>query len=115
MTAATLISAAPVERDQFGFWTHPAIAPCDDERTDEQFRAYLLTFGINQIDWSVMYDDASIEVNEAYEKAKGGDCSLWQPTPPEGEGWITLSIHDTEEGPVCLWGRNQPDLGIAQS
>lgn len=105
MTQQTKITAAPVERDQFGFWTHPAIAPCDDERTDEKFRAYLATLGITEIDWSMMYDEGPIEVVEAYMEANEGDCSAWCPEPPLGQGWITLSIHDTEEGPVCLWGR----------
>ncbi|MND22400.1 hypothetical protein D3C80_127790 [compost metagenome] len=106
MEKMVAISAEPVERDQFGFWTHSAIPPCDDERTDEQFRAYLATFGITQLEWSLMYDDAPIEVNEAYIESNKGDCSAWAPEPPSGEGWITLSIHDTEEGPVCLWGRH---------
>ncbi|MNJ41668.1 hypothetical protein D3C77_365980 [compost metagenome] len=52
-----------------------------------------------------MYDEAPIEVVEAYMGASEGDCSAWSPEPPAGEEWITLSIHDTEEGPVCLWGR----------
>lgn len=36
-----------------------------------------------------------------------GDCnlSMWQPTPPAGDGWFTASIHDTEDGPVCYWLR----------
>ncbi|MNG76930.1 hypothetical protein D3C79_354690 [compost metagenome] len=105
MTQQTAITAAPVERDQLGFWTHPAIAPCDDERTDAQFRAYLVTLGITEIDWSMMYDEGPLEVVEAYMEANEGDCSSWCPEPPLGQGWITLSIHDTEEGPVCLWGR----------
>lgn len=105
MTQQTAITSVPVERDQFGLWTHPAIAPCDDERTDEQFRAYLATLGITEIEWSVMYDDGPMELTEVYLDGLGGDCSAWLPEPPAGEGWITLSIHDSEEGPVCLWGR----------
>lgn len=106
MTQQVAITAAPVERDEFGFWTHPAIAPCDDEQTDQQFKAYLATLGIAEVEWSVMYDDAPLEVTEAYIAANQGNCSSWVPEPPKGEGWITLSIHDTEEGPVCLWGRS---------
>ncbi|MNI47102.1 hypothetical protein D3C73_1016010 [compost metagenome] len=83
----------------------PPLPPCDGERTDKQFRAYLATLGITEIDWTVMYDEAPIEVVEAYMGASEGDCSAWSPEPPAGEEWITLSIHDTEEGPVCLWGR----------
>ncbi|MCV5421355.1 hypothetical protein OFN47_32105, partial [Escherichia coli] len=26
---------------------------------------------------------------------------------PEGEGWFVGSIHDTEDGPVCIWLREK--------
>ncbi|MEL3807043.1 hypothetical protein V2V80_35145, partial [Pseudomonas aeruginosa] len=31
--------------------------------------------------------------------------SEWIPTRPEGSGWFVLSIHDTENGPVCQYVR----------
>jgi hypothetical protein len=36
-----------------------------------------------------------------------GDPSVaaWEPTPPKGEGWFTMSIHDTEDGPAWAWAR----------
>ncbi|MED9131274.1 hypothetical protein RCM40_10780, partial [Escherichia marmotae] len=27
----------------------------------------------------------------------------------EGEGWFIGSIHDTEDGPVCVWLRNKAE------
>ncbi|EQB0362494.1 hypothetical protein ACYAGF_003740 [Yersinia enterocolitica] len=44
------------------------------------------------------------ELQAAYD---AGDCdlSMWQPTPPSGDGWFMASIHDTEDGPVCYWLR----------
>ncbi|EJN3771908.1 hypothetical protein NVA45_004960, partial [Escherichia coli] len=38
--------------------------------------------------------------------ADGPDIAAWEPERPEGEGWFIGSIHDTEDGPVCIWLRN---------
>ncbi|WP_366557365.1 hypothetical protein [Pantoea rodasii] len=43
---------------------------------------------------------------------KTGNCGAWQPSGPAGEGWFTGSIHDTDDGPVCVWLRpdaQEPD------
>ncbi|WRH15744.1 hypothetical protein GC087_24405 (plasmid) [Pantoea sp. JZ2] len=35
-----------------------------------------------------------------------GFCGLLTvPVKPPGEGWFTGSIHDTDDGPVCVWLR----------
>ncbi|MBI0992564.1 hypothetical protein HCI46_10105, partial [Escherichia coli] len=39
--------------------------------------------------------------------ADGPDIAAWEPERPEGEGWFIGSIHDTEDGPVCVWMRNK--------
>jgi hypothetical protein len=36
---------------------------------------------------------------------KGRGISDWQPSAPAGDGWFIGSIHDTEDGPVCIWLR----------
>lgn len=33
------------------------------------------------------------------------DCSYWEPSKPDGEGWFCLAIYDTDDGPSCWWGR----------
>ncbi|HGV2417417.1 TPA: hypothetical protein ACNCFI_004887, partial [Escherichia coli] len=35
------------------------------------------------------------------------DIAAWEPERPEGEGWFVGSIHDTEDGPVCIWLREK--------
>jgi len=35
----------------------------------------------------------------------GYDISAWQPESPTGDGWFVGSIHDTEDGAVCIWLR----------
>ncbi|EJK3611927.1 hypothetical protein NLA20_005165, partial [Escherichia coli] len=39
--------------------------------------------------------------------AAGPDIAAWEPERPEGEGWFVGSIHDTEDGPVCIWLREK--------
>ncbi|HFY0714224.1 TPA: hypothetical protein ACIGWI_005050, partial [Escherichia coli] len=31
------------------------------------------------------------------------------PEAPEGEGWFVGSIHDTEDGAVCIWLRQEAE------
>ncbi|WP_281441181.1 hypothetical protein [Aeromonas veronii] len=106
MTQQTVITAVPVVRDQLGFWTHPAFGTPSDERTDDEVRAWLSSMGMDELRWSFMYEDAPEDVVEAYfARETEGDCSAWDPETPAGKAWVMLSIHDTEDGPVCLWGR----------
>ena len=51
-----------------------------------------------------MENDAPPHVIAAWEKGIQ-DVSDWHPSAPEGEGWFIGSIHDTEDGPVCVWLR----------
>ena len=41
--------------------------------------------------------------------ADGPDIASWKPERPEGESWFIGSIHDTEDGPVCVWLRNKTE------
>lgn len=98
----TKITALPVERDEYGYWTHPIYAAfCGD-------RDYIQTAEFNEwlkeqgLGWSVSYrddEDISDEVDSC-------DISAWQPETPAGDGWFVGSIHDTEDGAVCIWLRN---------
>lgn len=49
-----------------------------------------------------MENDAPPQVITAWENG-ASDISDWQPSAPAGEGWFIGSIHDTEDGPVCVW------------
>ncbi|MDY8913930.1 hypothetical protein UZS93_14015 [Escherichia coli] len=90
----------PVERDECGYWTHPVYAEfCDDREyiTTDEFNVWLNAIGI---EWGITYCD------EDYIFDNDGDISAWQPEPPNGDGWFVGSIHDTEDGAVCIWLRN---------
>lgn len=101
------ITALPVERDQYGYWTHPAYDEFCDGRehiTDDEFNVWS---SANGLEWLVEYRDE----DEIDPSVDGYDISGWKPEPPAGDGWFVGSIHDTEDGAVCIWLRGNSNGG----
>ena len=99
------LSPAPVARDEDGWWTHPEfLAEYDDEITTEEYQAWCARKRI-ETSLTFMNDDASEEINERYGNDGACSCADWTITPRAGAGWFMVSIHDTEDGPVCVWAR----------
>lgn len=99
------IEAMPVERDQYGYWTHPGYAAFCDGRefiSLGEFIDWLMEHGL---EWKVVYRDED-DVDPAVD---GYDISAWQPEAPDGDGWFVGSIHETEDGAVCIWLRPEAD------
>lgn len=102
-TPAPTISPLPVERDQYGYWTHPIYEEFCAGREHiptEEFNAWMKASGL---EWTVTYRDEE----EADPAVDGYDISAWKPEAPVGDGWFVGSIHDTEDGAVCIWLRNK--------
>lgn len=106
----TIKPIEPVElvRDAEGWFSHPQYftEPEWDEVenfTREEFETYMTDRGIEAAITSLEGDD--YEANERYCEEGQVDCSSWEPSKPSGEGWFVLSINDTEDGPICVWGR----------
>lgn len=101
------ITAAPVERDNCGFWTHPDYfepANGNEFGVEGEFDAWkALNRVVGRLKWMECEDNAE-ELQAAYD-AGNCDLSMWQPNPPAGDGWFLASIHDSEDGPVCYWLR----------
>ena len=98
------ITKLPVERDQYGYWTHPEYDKFCDGRehiSTDEFNAWM---SANGLEWKVFYRDE----DEIDPQVDGYDISSWQPEHPEGEGWFVGSIHDSDDGAVCIWLRNLP-------
>ncbi|EAZ4510980.1 hypothetical protein CAM24_19445 [Salmonella enterica] len=97
------ITALPVERDQYSYWTHPLYDEFCAGReviSSDDFNTWL---DKNGLEWKVSYrDDEEIDTDVDW-----CDISAWQPEAPEGDGWFVGSIHDTENGAVCIWLRNK--------
>jgi hypothetical protein len=99
------LSALPVERDKYGYWTHPVYENFCDGRENiaaDEFNEWLKQQGLRCF---IQYrDEEEIDPN-----VDGYDISSWQPEAPAGEGWFVASIHDTEDGAVCIWLRAAKD------
>ena len=101
------ITAVPVERDdEYGFWTHPAFDELCGDREGVPAAEFHEWLAINGLEYSM--DElcfCGYELAQA-EYEINGSFTQWQPEPPTGEGWFIGSIHDSEDGPVCIWFRN---------
>lgn len=97
------IEALPVQRDQYGYWTHPSYEDfCAGRESipSEEFNAWLSE---NGLEWRAEYRDE----DEIDTHGDGYDISAWQPSGIKGDGWFVGSIHDTEDGAVCIWLRKK--------
>lgn len=100
-----LIEPLPVCRYANGCWSHPEyLSEFDDEITEEQFSDWC---NRHQVETKITYmeSDVPVDVFDAYMDDSQVDCSAWEIQHPAELGWFILSIHDAEDGPVCIWGR----------
>ncbi|CQJ34756.1 TPA: hypothetical protein ACGUOZ_003388 [Yersinia enterocolitica] len=101
------ITAVPVERDNCGFWTHPDFfvpANGNEFGVEDEFDAWK---ALNRVTGATgwMEDEENAEELQAEYDSINSSVSMWNPTPPDGDGWFMASIHETEDGPVCYWLR----------
>lgn len=94
-----------VERDEDGYWVHPAFPSFEDELLASEWRDFLRKHGL-EAEFVGMEGDAPDEVTDRYFELGDPDCSAWTPTSPTGEGWFLFGIWDTEDGPTSCWVRN---------
>ncbi len=112
--SAVLIGPAEVQRDAEGWWTHPSI-PEFDEGQEAEYRAWIKGQWLVTSFDLLEHEDADHPSYVEYYENGGTDVSAWHPTPPDGDGWFVLSIHDTEDGPVFVWARRDPERVAACS
>lgn len=98
------VGPVPVTRDCDGYWTHPRyFLPAYDHEYgapgefDAWLKQHCLAYALS---W--MENEVPSDVLAVYR------VSDWQPARPAGTGWFIASIHDTDEGPVCVWLREAP-------
>ena len=105
----------PVEviRDEDGFFYHPTYSLLLDELlqekeypTQEEWDTFKKELNIEtHCVW--LEDDADRNVVDRYFDGYPEACKEWNPSKPLEEGdWFIVSIHDTEDGAVCLWVKN---------
>ncbi|MEN0584476.1 MULTISPECIES: hypothetical protein [unclassified Kosakonia] len=99
------VTPVQVERDQYGYWTHPVYNDFCDGREHIPTAEFNAWMDANGLEWTVDYRDEE----EIDPPVDGYDISKWQPEAPAGYGWFVGSIHDTEDGAVCIWLRNKSE------
>lgn len=105
------IEPVEVVRDAEGWFSHPQYFTEPewdiDSMTSEDFYNYLKDRDIDYAITDMEGDD--FDMHTRYCEEGQCDCSAWEPSRPAGDGWFVLSIHDTEDGPVCVWGRRRQE------
>ena len=101
---AGLIQAASVVRDENGNWWHPGMPEFDEDQGDE-WRAWIADQGLATVRRMLESESDSHLAYISYFDLGGADFSAWVDEPPEGDGWFTLAIHDSEDGPIWCWVR----------
>lgn len=102
--AVVLIGPMPVERDECGWWSHPGLPDLDEGQVAE-YKAWLAAQGLVTTYKDLESEDLDHPAYVSYYDQDSASVAGWNPQPPEGDGWFTISIHDTEEGPYWVWAR----------
>lgn len=94
------------------FWGHPSwdllLKTVEDECELYKIEEFLHSFDAELK--FVWFENDPMVSEEIIDQYFDGDCDVltsWNPIVPDGSGWVLLSIHDTEDGAVSLWGRNK--------
>ena len=104
MMDVKLIQAAPVARDVVGEWIHPGL-PEFDEGDSEKWRAWLVAQGLEIKRYQLEDEPIDHPVYVSYFEDGDGNFADWQGAMPSGDGWFTLAVYDTEDGPTWCWAR----------
>jgi hypothetical protein len=96
------IGPMPVERDENGWWLHPGIPNFDEDH--KSFSAWVKAVGL-EVKYKCLESYPEHPLYDAWFERGECDASSWEPEAPNGEGWFTFSIHDSEDGPVWVWAR----------
>lgn len=93
----------PVSRDEYGAWTHPQYPDLGEGTTSVEADAAFKALGLEWAICRMEYDDP--DLLEQMLETSDPSFLAWSPSRPDGCGWFEFSIHDTEDGPVCIWVR----------
>lgn len=93
-------------RDERGFCIHPDM-PDGDEDIDQDLQMAVLGLETGYVHMEM----DSQELADAYME-NPEVCARWEPSRPQGEGWMLACIYDSEDGPVAMYVR---PLALRQS
>lgn len=98
-----LIQPLPVQRDDTGWWWHPGLPDFDEDH--QAYKAWMIAQGLETCFHSLENEDDNHPAYIAYFEQDACHVRDWNDEAPTGEGWFTLSIHDSEDGPQWVWVR----------
>lgn len=100
-----ILPASPV-RNAKGYWTHSQYPTFEEGVASAEIASALNAAGVTSWAFTEMQHDLDLDHPAYVRYFDDGEADIhdWNPTPPEGEGWFLLSIHDTEDGPVAVFG-----------
>ncbi|MBC8737138.1 hypothetical protein F6X40_09995 [Paraburkholderia sp. UCT31] len=100
-----LVEPATVHRDKNGYWTHPLFANADVE-TPREWQIWLAAHQLTACLKYLEYETCASAIADRYFEGGDANVSDWNPTPP-GPEWFLLSLHDTQNGPVAAFVRQE--------
>lgn len=101
----------PVERDEDGAWSNPAIPDFDEDM--DAYNAWIKAQGLEVTYTMLESEDLDHPAYVHYFDEENSSFADWNPEPPTGDGWYTFSIHDTEDGPAWVWASRVAEQGAA--
>lgn len=100
------IKPVEVVRDKDGFFIHPGLIFWDENTPSSVIEHW---FKDNEIrmGWVMFDDDAAPNLVDEWFDGDLSDCTTWQPSLPKNA--FILTIHDTEDGPCCVYAIPESD------
>lgn len=98
------LNAMEPVRSRDGYCRHP---DWPAEESDIVMNDWLKLIGY---EIALVWLDGDDDAEDVQTRWENGDTDIlaWNPKPPaECEGWFIVSIHDHEDGPVCVWARDK--------
>ncbi|MBD9583009.1 hypothetical protein IB269_16575 [Delftia sp. DLF01] len=104
---ARMLDGRAIERDAQGLGEHPDLPWLDEGMNPPKFFE-ALGLQLAGVSAQEQLDVDAYDVMAGNYDSKEFNFAAWAPASPEGAGWCLVSIHDTEDGPVAWWLREQP-------
>jgi hypothetical protein len=108
---SALIEAVPVVRDANGEWWHPGMPEFEEGQYAESTR-WIAAQGLATVYKLLEDEEMDHPVYVSYYDKEELSFAAWEPSPPAGEGWFTLAICDTEDGPCWSWARRAEGAAV---
>ncbi|MEZ8095811.1 hypothetical protein ACED51_17060 [Photobacterium swingsii] len=95
------IQPARIERDKYGFWTHPEFPNFGEVITKEEKERWEKANNV-KLEFIYFEQDAPEVLQERYfTEGQAKACAEWEPSQPKSS--FLISVHDTEDGPIAFF------------